>query len=400
MAIALRSIATGEGHVMQFKDNKLNDKPRFFQGPTTRRYIVKNPENNTFEEYYDNNEYILAERFYRKIKAETNWFENLITHNPTIGTFYEDLLRNTLSEFAPKNNIIGTGFVYDSEMETHSKQIDILIYDDSDRSVLYRNGEFVIVYPGSVLSVTEVKKTIGTSELKNVVRTTFFNSMGSYSKNYSGIQKLNIFAYSLSCKIQTLCKSLVSVLEECINELKINEDGALAPTSRCSLPQIYFLDDEFYIETSLEQKNGIKYELKVELHKTIRAGSLGVYLTNTLKQNYNKITPFESNLLSSKVRKMPEEIRVRGDLLLVKKISFKRILKHFSAEREELEALEYEGLKPLSIFIPITMNLVDYSKYKDLFTIHGAMIECYNPETNEILPIEGEAFISKNLHNQ
>lgn len=371
----------------------MNDKSKFFQSPTTGRYIVQNPDNNTFEEYYDINEYILAERFYRKIKAETNWFENLITHNPTIGTFYEDLLRNTLFEFAPRNNIIGTGFVYDSEMNDHSKQIDILVYNDSDRSVLYRNGDFVIVYPGSVLSVTEVKKTIGTSELKNVVRSTFFNSMGSYSKNYSGIQKLNIFAYSLRCKIKTLCNSLVSVLEECIDGLNINKDVGMAPTSRCCLPQIYFLDDDFYIETSFEQKDGIKYELQVELHETIRAGSLGMYLTNTLKENDDKITPFESNLFSSKIRKMPDKFCVRGDLLLVKKISFKRIIKHFSSERKELEALEYKGLRPLSTFIPITMNLGDYATYKNLFLTHGTMVECYNTETNEIVPIGGDTFI-------
>jgi len=364
---------------------------RYCQAPTVGRFIVKNPDNGLLEEYYDNQNYLLADRFYRKIKAETDWFEKVITHRPTIGSFYEILLRNTLIEFAPTHNKIGTGFIYDPERDIHSKQIDILIYDDTDRCVLYRNKEFVVVYPGSVISAIEVKKSISSSHLKQVVKSTFFNSMGSFSNEITGVQRLHIFVYNLNSKIESLCNALTKYLEECVKELK--EENIKIPVSTIVLPFIYFLDEHYTIETSIKQVSGISYKITVELHETPVPSSLGYFLSNVLKENPSKISKFETSLLSTKVRPMPKEFSVSEHILLFKKISYTHLLNYYQSEAEELQRLEINNYKPLSLFIPITENPANFKSYKDLFSLPGVMIECFNLKTREIKAFDSRMLI-------
>ena len=165
------------------------------QQPSGRCIIVEDKNTGLLEKLYWNEENFLADRFHRKIKSETQWFENVIKHAPTVGSFYENLIRNTLREFAPTNNKVGTGFVYDSSRDKHGKQIDVLVYDDSDRSVVYRCDEFVVINPGSTISAIEVKKTLSATNLKDVVRSTFYNNLGWNGRKYKEINTINIFGF-------------------------------------------------------------------------------------------------------------------------------------------------------------------------------------------------------------
>jgi hypothetical protein len=73
----------------------------------------------------------LASRASRRVRAECQWFEKVISHGPSVGTFYESLLTTTISELLPSRYKVGSGFVYDTQRQSHSKQMDILVYDDS-----------------------------------------------------------------------------------------------------------------------------------------------------------------------------------------------------------------------------------------------------------------------------
>lgn len=73
--------------------------------------------------------FLLAERFSRRIKVEMEWLEGLINHRQTIGIHYEMILRQSLSEIAPKRFDIATGFIIPEYSTRHGKQIDILVYD-------------------------------------------------------------------------------------------------------------------------------------------------------------------------------------------------------------------------------------------------------------------------------
>ncbi|EMN7216669.1 hypothetical protein WB841_004459, partial [Vibrio vulnificus] len=149
-------------------EDKLND----LQTPNGTSVVIQDGD-GVYQKVYLDDDNFLADRFHRKIKSEMEWFEKIIRHSPTVGSFYENLLRTTLKEFAPANNCIGTGFVFDSTRKKHGKQIDVLVYDDSDRSVIYRCDEFVVIHPSSVISTIEVKKTLNSTALKDVVKSTF-----------------------------------------------------------------------------------------------------------------------------------------------------------------------------------------------------------------------------------
>lgn len=67
------------------------------------------------EEFYPGEDLLLGARLSRRLRADQNWFEKLVRHAPTVGTFYEALLRDTLREIKPERLEVGTGFVLDLE---------------------------------------------------------------------------------------------------------------------------------------------------------------------------------------------------------------------------------------------------------------------------------------------
>src|SRR5258708_2456975 len=84
-------------------------------------------------------DFFLAERFARLIDADTNWFEAIVSHQPTVGAFYEILLRNSLAQLAPLGCEVGTGFVLDPHKKVHGKQIDILTWNSTSSSPIFKS---------------------------------------------------------------------------------------------------------------------------------------------------------------------------------------------------------------------------------------------------------------------
>lgn len=78
-------------------------------------------------------------------------------HNYLSGTFRENLLRQFLIGVLPKSVSVDSGFIYGFDQAQNSKQIDILVWDSSKHSAVFRAGEFVIVPPESVIAAISVK---------------------------------------------------------------------------------------------------------------------------------------------------------------------------------------------------------------------------------------------------
>jgi len=82
-----------------------------------------------------------------------------------VGRFKEAILRKTISQFLPANLKIGTGFIIGNEdpllgQEGRvSSQLDIIVYEDKS-SIIFREGDFVILTETSVRAVIEVKTKI------------------------------------------------------------------------------------------------------------------------------------------------------------------------------------------------------------------------------------------------
>lgn len=88
------------------------------------------------------------------------------SYNYQSGIFRESLLKSFLLQIIPKSLAVDTGFVYGFEQLPNSKQIDILIWDESKYSPIYRTPDFVIVPPESVVAVIEVKSNLEDSDIK------------------------------------------------------------------------------------------------------------------------------------------------------------------------------------------------------------------------------------------
>ena len=82
------------------------------------------------------------------------------------GRYKEIILSHVLREHLPLNVSVGTGFVINSEKRT--RQIDIIIYRN-DYPLLFKQDDFVIASPESVLGIIEVKSRIESGRLGEII---------------------------------------------------------------------------------------------------------------------------------------------------------------------------------------------------------------------------------------
>lgn len=91
-----------------------------------------------------------------EFNAVKNRIRNLIgsSHWGEDGRHKEVMLMNFLKRFLPNNIEVGTGFI--KERNNISTQIDIIIYNPSF-PLYFKENDFIIVHPKSVLGIIEVK---------------------------------------------------------------------------------------------------------------------------------------------------------------------------------------------------------------------------------------------------
>lgn len=94
-------------------------------------------------------------------------------HTGEDGRYVESLIKEFLKRFLPKDLEILTGFIMRpgvktginnrerrGEHDTHSTQLDIIVYDSGHYPVFLRFGDNVIVPPEGVISIISIKKTL------------------------------------------------------------------------------------------------------------------------------------------------------------------------------------------------------------------------------------------------
>jgi hypothetical protein len=122
----------------------------------------------------------------QEFSSKINRISHLIgdDHHPSSGRYRERILIEVIAKFLPKKYSIGTGFVLfpalyiSNEVKeilnifTHevSTELDIIIYDSTNYSPIYQDGDFVIVKPESVRSIIEVKSTLRLNEIEKSVQ--------------------------------------------------------------------------------------------------------------------------------------------------------------------------------------------------------------------------------------
>lgn len=105
------------------------------------------------------NEFFAIKDRVRYLIGDRHWGEE--------GRFKEIILRNHLRRFLPTNVGIGTGFI--KGRNKLSRQIDIIVYEIQS-PVFFREGDFVILPPESVLGLIEVKTKLRSTNVKDAIR--------------------------------------------------------------------------------------------------------------------------------------------------------------------------------------------------------------------------------------
>ncbi|RYD85866.1 MAG: hypothetical protein EOP84_00995 [Verrucomicrobiaceae bacterium] len=106
--------------------------------------------------------------YFESITQEMNALKNRVRHFIgerhwlSEGEWKESVLRAILRRHLPRTLAVGSGFVRTSN--DVSTQIDIIIYD-TDKPILFQDGDFVIVTPDLVRAIIEVKTTAHRNQL-------------------------------------------------------------------------------------------------------------------------------------------------------------------------------------------------------------------------------------------
>lgn len=109
----------------------------------------------------------------KELLAIKDRVRNLVNHWGEDGRHQEAVIKTMIQRFLPEKYKIGSGFVVRQTRErgNHepSKQIDLIIYDTSF-PVLFKDNDFVILTPDSVLGIIEVKANATNQGLQAIVK--------------------------------------------------------------------------------------------------------------------------------------------------------------------------------------------------------------------------------------
>lgn len=239
-------------------------------------------------------------KYFEQINDEFNLMnarlKKLIKNRTALGTENESILREFLKNYIPKHYSVGHGFVFKNDHEI-SRQCDIIIYDSSFFPPLFKQGDFVVLLPESVMSVIEVKTEIKPGEFLNSSIDNI-KSARTLNSRISGL----IFAYKGSHPTTILnglteyCKTNKIDLKNTF-ELMVNLDKGycIMPKRADNGELLYNLDTtvnnieiEFVFNPSITRKKSF-YLFFYYIMRQIRS-----YIYNTFIGKLQK-SPFESD---------------------------------------------------------------------------------------------------------
>lgn len=102
----------------------------------------------------------------KRLQAEVDSFNNLIQHSGEQGRENELSLARLLTNFLPRRYSVGSGLLIDSNDDS-SKQMDIVVFDQSDAPALLAQTTQVLFPIEDVRACIEVKTTIAKSEVED-----------------------------------------------------------------------------------------------------------------------------------------------------------------------------------------------------------------------------------------
>ena len=127
---------------------------------------------------------LLGESFASRIDLLAQVLQD--AHYPSLGTYKERLLAETIRNYLPASLSVGTGFVMfpcsdpapaagqhfdhlNRSAFSVSRQCDILVFDGNNYPPVFKDGDFVVLRPEAVKAVIEVKGSISVREVRQLV---------------------------------------------------------------------------------------------------------------------------------------------------------------------------------------------------------------------------------------
>ncbi len=171
-------------------------------------------------------ELVVVKNRVRNLIGDAHWGED--------GRYKEIVLRNILRRFLPNNLSIGTGFIVNAN--TRSKQIDIIIYDNT-LPLLFSEGDFIITTHLNVKGIIEVKSKITPSTLTDVI-SKFDDSIVNFIRDFKSPLRsevfLGIFAFEFSGSINSdLIDSAILSSRKNVNHIALGHNYFIKKWSAC-----------------------------------------------------------------------------------------------------------------------------------------------------------------------
>lgn len=309
----------------------------------------------------------LGKRLVARLRAEQDWFESLVQHPPSVGTFYENALRTLISELLQVQLKAGTGFIFDVDGRNHSRQLDILIYDHSKDAPLYQKGEFAVISPTISVSQSEVKKSLKIADIRSIINSTFTSYFGDHPKDPSGCHRIAVFAYKSPVKTNRIFETIVEEITKLIGEFQtetVSGDKVKLPVHSTVLPYFYFFDRNVYFETRLSINGANCFEITVYEFASSDDNSLNEYL-NQMTRSFRRDAEWERDFRTLPIRNVTREKTISPSLFLVKNIPVLEILDRFPDDAQPIKSFRVEGQRPYEAVINAGTKLSAIGNFED-----------------------------------
>ncbi|OLQ85535.1 hypothetical protein BIY21_04665 [Vibrio ponticus] len=175
------------------------------------------------------------------------------SHNPSIGSYRESILKDFVRKFIPKSLQVKSGFIAGNNNQNkisddQSRQIDILIYDNDNYTALLETNDFSVVRPEAVLGCVEVKSTL-----------TFYKK---YSPNKSNLTNADYPlgggrnpAYRWDGTLIDALKNIKAAAQVCRTKDTTYYSGVLAYTANFDPIKLYRALDNEELQEQLDLKH-------------------------------------------------------------------------------------------------------------------------------------------------
>lgn len=239
----------------------------------------------------------LADTFIEEFDLKLNQLRRYTGHGPSVGRFTELLLINLLRKYFPKSLDYSSGFIQGMNPtleKSISSQIDLICFDRINFPIAFDSVETVVVLPSSVKGLVEIKSTLTSSSIKQILDLSTMDIMNEIP--------IKTKIYLLSTKSSITIERAFEILKTYYK----NKENKLVRT----IGGIYSLDWESRIYCNLsEGKEFINYDI---LHLQNTKTGLAPFILDLITDLFGpECTKSIANITASSLNKIIDSAEIK-----------------------------------------------------------------------------------------